>query len=200
MADRRAGTLELRADRAGVLRIGELEWQRFDIQCEQRAQRRLVAGPLCALLVAVYQLEQGNSRDADALAIRELLCEPAAGTGRALVEHRDDRVRVQAFHAWKKTRLSGTTGGSSSGPASGKGSPARSRSISAKTAATSAGLRAIGSRITRWPTRLTRTSFPGSRNSLGSRTAWLRPWVNSLAVLVSPTLAMPLYDSYRGRY
>ena len=39
MADRRAGTLELRADRAGVLRIGELEWQRFDIQCEQRAQR-----------------------------------------------------------------------------------------------------------------------------------------------------------------
>ena len=70
MADRRAGTLELHADRAGVLGIGELEWQRFDIQCEQRAQRRLVARPLCALLIAVDQLEQRNGRDTDALAAR----------------------------------------------------------------------------------------------------------------------------------
>src|SRR6516164_1439993 len=159
--------------RAGALGIGELERQWFHIQCEQGAQRRLVARPLCALLVAVDQFEQRNGRDTDALATRELLCEPAARAARAVVEHRDDGVRVKALHASKKTRLSGTTGGSSAGRTSGKGSPVKSRSISAKTAATSAGLRAIGSKITRLPTRVTRTSFPGKRNSLGSRTAWL---------------------------
>jgi hypothetical protein len=41
LADRRAGTLELRADRAGQLGIGELERQRFDIQCEQRCAASL---------------------------------------------------------------------------------------------------------------------------------------------------------------
>ena len=79
MADRGAGALELCADRAGVLGIGVLERQWVDIQCEQGAQRRLVALSLYAFLVTVDQLEQRNRRDADALAVRELSCEPAAG-------------------------------------------------------------------------------------------------------------------------
>jgi len=48
MADRRAGAFELSADRAGVLGIGELERQRFDIQCKQGAQRRSLRAR-CAL-------------------------------------------------------------------------------------------------------------------------------------------------------
>jgi hypothetical protein len=80
-----------------VLGIGDLKRQRFDIQCEQGAQRRLVTRPLCALLVTVNQLEQRNGRDADALAIREVLCEPAACAGRPVVEHRDHGVRIQVL-------------------------------------------------------------------------------------------------------
>ena len=34
------------------------------------------------------------SRDADALVVRELFCEPATRPGRAVVDHRDDGVRV----------------------------------------------------------------------------------------------------------
>jgi hypothetical protein len=35
------------------------------------------------------------------------------------------------------------------------------------------------------PTFVTRTSFPGRRNSFGRRTAWLRPCIKIFAVEVS---------------
>ncbi len=40
-----------------------------------------------------------------------------------------------------------------------------------------------GSRTIRFPSRWIRTSVPGMRNSLGRRTAWLRPREKSLAVV-----------------
>src|SRR5882757_2715571 len=41
--------------------------------------------------------------------------------------------------------------------------------------------RALGSNTTAFPTRLMNTSSPEKRNSLGSRTAWLSPFLNSFA-------------------
>src|SRR5437016_2355261 len=52
----------------------------------------------------------------------------------------------------------------------------------ARQAAASKGFFSTGSRITLSPTLLTRTSVPSKRNSLGRRTAWLRPCLNILAV------------------
>src|SRR5215510_3774547 len=61
----------------------------------------------------------------------------------------------------------------------------------------SARLRSIGSSSTPRPTRRTRTSVPGRRNSLGSRTAWLRPCLKSLAVAVSILGHALLSDIYQ---
>jgi hypothetical protein len=67
---------------------------------------------------------------------------------------------------------------------SGRKSRAPSASSSAQNLSKSIGCFLIGSRITLSPTLLTRTSLPSKRNSFGSRTAWLRPCMNSFAVAV----------------
>src|SRR5262249_30730092 len=57
--------------------------------------------------------------------------------------------------------------------------------------------RSIGSNSTPRPTRRTRTSVPGLRNSLGNRTAWLRPCLKILAIPVSDMdLSIDIYRKY----
>src|SRR6185369_151123 len=43
---------------------------------------------------------------------------------------------------------------------------------------------AFGNNTTALPARLMKTSFPSNRNSLGRRTAWLSPFLNSFAVFM----------------
>src|SRR5260370_22512644 len=66
-------------------------------------------------------------------------------------------------------------------PSSMKGISRYSSSI-ARHAVASNGFFSMGSSTTLSPTLLTRTSVPSKWNSLGRRTAWLRPCINSLAV------------------
>src|SRR5215831_11213957 len=47
---------------------------------------------------------------------------------------------------------------------------------------------AFGRSTTALPTRLISTSSPAKRNSLGKRTAWLSPFLNSLAVFIAVSL------------
>src|SRR6266404_6140369 len=99
----------------------------------------------------------------------------------APVHDPNDDVGVEADHSSKKTRGSGSAGGSSGIP-SGRKSLAPSASSSAQNLSRSIGCFFSGSRITLSPTLLTRTSVPSKRNSFGRRTAWLRPCLNILAV------------------
>src|SRR6266403_2012817 len=123
-----------------------------------------------------------------------MFCQAEAHSGDAPVDHVDRDVRIEADHSSKKTRGSGSSGGSSGMP-SGRKSRAPSSSRRANHASTSNGCFFSGSRITLSPTLLTRTSVPSKRNSLGRRTAWLRPCMNSLAV----ALMIRLLQSF-GRY
>src|SRR5579859_6555022 len=45
------------------------------------------------------------------------------------------------------------------------------------------------------PARAIRTSLPSKRNSFGRRTAWLRPFMNSLAVLVMERVYTMVYTN-----
>jgi hypothetical protein len=74
-----------------------------------------------------------------------------------------------------------------------KGSDA-SRSSSANHAATSV---TTGSTSTPRPARRTLTRSPLNLNSRGSRTAWLRPFLNSLAVVLTIPSPLGLYQKYR---
>src|SRR6266403_4247265 len=115
-----------------------------------------------------------------------MFCQAEAHSGDAPVDHVDRDVGIEADHSSKKTRGSGSSGGSSGMP-SGRKSRAPSSSRRANHASTSNGCFFSGSRITLSPTLLTRTSVPSKRNSLGRRTAWLRPCMKSLAVaLMNP--------------
>src|SRR5487761_917778 len=52
---------------------------------------------------------------------------------------------------------------------------------------------AFGRSTTALPTRLISTSAPAKRNSFGSRTAWLSPFLNNLAVFTITTSVSSIY-------
>ena len=62
-----------------------------------------------------------------------------------------------------------------------------SASIAPQNASASKGFASTGSRMTLSPIFVTLTSLPGNRNSFGSRTAWLRPCMKSLAIALIST-------------
>src|SRR5882724_1782238 len=123
-----------------------------------------------------------------------------AHSGDAPVDHVDRDVGIEADHSSKKTRGSGSSGGSSGMP-SGRKSRAPSSSRRANHASTSNGCFFSGSRITLSPTLLTRTSVPSKRNSFGRRTACERPCMKSLAVDVIPhPINFDIYQWYISCY
>src|ERR1700730_3927003 len=83
--------------------------------------------------------------------------------------------------------------GGCSGRPSGKKSPPYLSSLSHHAAKSKPST--SGSSNTPRPTRLTRTSLPGRRNSFGRRTAWLRPCLKILAVPGSR-----IFSSFDDRY
>jgi len=95
---------------------------------------------------------------------------------RPLVDERNACVCIQKISQSKYLRM----GGFRCLALAGKVPPALSRSNSANHWRTSV---TMGSRRTPSLTRRTRTRSPSKRNSLGRRTAWLRPFLKSFATL-----------------
>src|ERR1700722_5191319 len=181
MADRRTPALQIGADVAGVRGVFGLEGKYRDPRRQKLGQQAIGFGLPVAAGVAVAQFKQRDHRETDLRPQPQLLRQAEPNRGDAAVDDVNRDVGVETDHLSKKTRGSGSAGASSGMP-SGRKSRPPSSSRRANHASASKGCFFSGSRITLSPTLLTRTSVPSKRNSLGRRTAWLRPDMNSLAV------------------
>src|SRR6266567_76523 len=193
-ADRRALALQMRADVAGVRGVFRAERKHGDPRREKLGQQTIGFGPPVAARMAITQFKQRDGGQTNVRSQPQLFRQTEPYRGNAPVDDVNRDVGVEADHSSKKTRGSGSTGGSSGRP-SGRKSRPPSSSRRANHASASNGCFVRDSRITLSPTLLTRTSVPSKRNSLGRRTAWLRPCMNSLAV----ALMIRLLQSF-GRY
>src|SRR5712691_9913180 len=180
-ADRRALALQISADVASVRGVFRIEWKDGDPRRQKFGQQTIGFGPPVAARVAITQFKQRDGGQTDLRSEPQLFRQTMPYRGNAAVDDVNRDVGIEADHSSKKTRGSGSTGGSSGIP-SGRKSRPPSSSRRANHASASNGCFVSGSRITLSPTLLTRTSVPSKRNSLGRRTAWLRPCMNSLAV------------------
>src|SRR5262249_9129760 len=171
------------ADIPGLFGICCLEGPRRYIQGQECGESCRIGLTPRALLGSVPHLIQSDGRDPDDHIFNEGPQQSIANRAWPAVDRRNNRVRIKTNHSSKNARWGGI-GGCLGRPSDKKSAPLN-RSISAKIASMSLMSRSIGSNSTPRPTRRTRTSVPGIRNSLGNRTAWLRPCLKILAIPVS---------------
>lgn len=167
--DRPAGVLELGSDRVVIAVSRRVEWH--DRQLGQDLLDPVQETGRALLGAAAAQLRRDDDADADRVRDRPgALC----GSASRVADQLADDVRIQHVPHGQKTS-SGFGGGStiSGGESQSPCQPSRS--------AISPALR-TGSRMRRSPSRLMIASVPGSSNSTGMRTAWLRLFRKSLTL------------------
>ena len=178
-----------------LLRVFQFKWQSGQIKRQECSKHHCVLLRSNALFDAIPYFIKNDYRHRDNEPLCECLLQSRAHHGLAPVDCSDDSIGIQAYHC--SNSLDGNGIGGCSGRPSGKKSAPPERSISAKIALTDSRSRSSGSKRTPRPTRRTRTSLPGKRNSFGSRTAWLRPCLKSLAVATLPVMTpIRAFDRY----
>src|SRR5262252_1998314 len=175
-ADRPADGFELGSDRSRLTRVFLIEVESIDGTGEERVQAHGIRLGPAALADAVPQLEDRDRGGRRIVLVREGALQPLPNLFRPAVDQRDACVGVEEVCQSKTSRV-GVRGWSR--PSGRKGSGPKRSSW-----ANQVGKSRIGSSKTPRPIRRTRTRSPCTRNSRGSRTAWLRPFLNTFAIPV----------------
>src|SRR5229473_7732242 len=182
-SDGRAEPSQVGADVRRLLCVRLLERRNIEAACRhEQGDLLLVLAPALAGGRPVHQLVIDDDRQGERRMRRPRLVEACAHRRRTVVEERDGGIGVEMDHRSNTTRSFGRAGWSR--PSGMKGESPVSSMIAHGIAADGSS----GSRITRSPTLVTRTSEPSKRNSLGSRAAWLRPCLNTFAVALMRAL------------
>src|SRR6266404_7715382 len=163
---------------------------------QETLQGLLVGSAPRAVGDAEAQLVHHDRRDQNARAAAHLFAQPTDRRRRAARHDPYDDVCIEAEHQSKEMSSSLVHGGCSGRPSGRKSWPARAWTLASHLSKSN--FFSIGSRRTALPTLRTRTSLPGSRNSFGSRTAWLRPCMKIFAVVL-PAISSPVI-SINDRY
>src|ERR1035437_9714807 len=178
-ADRRSALLQGGADPACGLGVLVVKGHHVHVTGQEDTETFGVLRHVGAFLHSIPQLEQNHRGDREVISGQLRRPESLPDGGWPVPQQCDDGVGVQKVVHPNKSSAPGIGGWFL--PSSRNGTSAK-RSSSANHASTSV---AMGSSCTPSPTWRTRTRSPGSRNSFGSRTAWFRPCMKSLAIAVS---------------